>query len=899
MFKQHPVKKLALAVGVALVSIPAAMAQENEGQLMEEVVATGTRLKGTASAVIQERKAQAFVADILGAEQLSRTGDSDAASALRRVTGLTLVNGKFIYVRGLGERYSSTRLNGANVPSPDLTRNVVPLDIFPAGIIESLAVQKAYSPEMPAAFGGGNIDIRTKTIPSEFVFNFKVGLGYDTSADTGFTYDRGAEGVPQELLNAIGRYQGVFAGDAQGLANIIRTDGLVTNDQATAAQQARAINKGLLKSLNRNLVLEEESLDPNYNATVEFGNSFDESLLGGTFGFLTALSYDNSWSYADEFDSVVKTSLGENCSTKLTTAEDISNSCFVTTTESQVTTQNEKFNAIFNLGYKLGNHRISMSNMYLTDSEDESEISVLQQPAFNITIPGNDAARRKVNFDYEERTLKVMQFLGQHTFPDYMNIGVDWQYTDSTAETEIPTNAEFQFFDDYDDGQYLSSRISGDQNRATYTFVKMEDEVESYGGNLSLPVSVSNFDIEFKGGVDFLKKGRNYNTSSFSIDSGGSAITVGTGEDAILGLTGYLTDEFIDQNTPISISFNEPSPPSADDYLAAQMIDAYYGSFDLLYKNQWRVSGGIRYEDFKQVTVATSSLIFDQQDINQIFDPETIQNGSILEDEIYPSLSFTYIDPSDTYQIRLGYGETVVRPDLREVVPVTYIDPLTDLKTTGRLGLQSSPIKNYDVRYEYFSADGNNYSIGAFYKDIKNPIESVFTANDEEYTVRFVNGETAEVYGIEAEWLHDLSSLLFDGLFTTGNITWSDSEVTIDPAFAGSLTNTTKRMTGHSEYVVNFQLGYDSADGNHSASLVYNVFGERILASGAEGREDAYEQPFHSLDLVYTYYPDFSKTLKFKVKNILDEDFEVEQSNVLVRSKELGVGFSVDFKWEF
>ena len=186
--------KLSLAVisalsGAILLSSPV---QAQEEDVIDEVVSTGTRLKGTATAVLQERKEQAFVADILGAEQISRTGDGDAASALRRVTGLTLVDGKFIYVRGLGERYSSTQLNGMGVPSPDPTRSVVPLDLFPSDIIESLNVQKSFSPDMPAHFGGGNVNIRTKTIPSEFVFKVSGSAGTNTNnSDDGFFYSGG------------------------------------------------------------------------------------------------------------------------------------------------------------------------------------------------------------------------------------------------------------------------------------------------------------------------------------------------------------------------------------------------------------------------------------------------------------------------------------------------------------------------------------------------------------------------------------------------------------------------------------------------------------------------------------------------------------------------------------
>ena len=191
-------------------------AADETAQEIEEVVAVGSRLKGSASAVIEERKNQAFVADIMGSEQISRTGDSDAASALRRVTGLSLVNDKFIYVRGLGERYSSVRLNGAIVPSPDLTRNVIPLDIFPSSIIESLAVQKAYSPDMPAAFGGGDVNIRTKSIPSDRVFKIEVGGAYKDTNDTGLVYngsdddwlgkDDGLRQMPAEIQMALNTY---------------------------------------------------------------------------------------------------------------------------------------------------------------------------------------------------------------------------------------------------------------------------------------------------------------------------------------------------------------------------------------------------------------------------------------------------------------------------------------------------------------------------------------------------------------------------------------------------------------------------------------------------------------------------------------------------------------------
>ncbi|WP_244325662.1 TonB-dependent receptor plug domain-containing protein [Shewanella aestuarii] len=185
-----------------------------------EVISVTGRLRTSASAATEERREQIAVADIMGSEQISRTGDSDAAAALRRVTGLTLKDGKFIYVRGLGERYSSTSLNGAIVPSPDPTRNVVPLDMFPASIIESLSVQKSASAEKPAAFGGGHVDIRTKAIPANFFFKTSVGGRFNTNdSNDSYTYkgggddwtgkDDGTRGMPSSIDNTINQFGGI------------------------------------------------------------------------------------------------------------------------------------------------------------------------------------------------------------------------------------------------------------------------------------------------------------------------------------------------------------------------------------------------------------------------------------------------------------------------------------------------------------------------------------------------------------------------------------------------------------------------------------------------------------------------------------------------------------------
>lgn len=887
-------KLSALTVAVASALLPVSlMAQTSGEESIEEVVTKGTRLQGTATAVIEERKNQAFVADILGAEQISRTGDSDAASALRRVTGLTLVDGKFIYVRGLGERYSSARLNGAAVPSPDLSRNVIPLDIFPSNIIESLSVQKAYSPSIQAGFGGGYIDIRTKSIPNEFIGFVELGVSDRLTDADDISYNNSDAGVAPDLRAAIGNLRGDFS-----IANIITRQSLTDGD-TTAAQQATEFNKSLMKTLYRDYGVSEDSADIDWSGKFGIGNSFDEDIFGGKIGAIFSAAYDRSTTSAEKRTAVLSDGVQAGCATEINSQEDLANICFDTFRDITSTTVNERLNTYLSLGYEYDTHSLSYTNIYLKDDEDEAEISLLQAPNASsiFTILGDGSADKEHNFYYEERELTVHQFIGQHTFLDYWGIGFDWQYTESEATTEIPGNAEFTFRNNYDSNGVLSNTvITGDDNRVIYSFTDMDDNVKSYSGNFSLPMSGDGYDLELKAGYDFTERGRYYTTDGFSIDNvGGTATVINASGADTLSDSGFLTDQFIDNNF-VSINFNEPIAPNADDYIAAQMVEAGYGMADLIWDNVYRITGGVRWEQFSQTAIASSSLIFTQQDLDIFYDPDTIEAGSIKEDDVFGSLAFTYLQ--DDYQLRASFGQSVVRPDFREVVPVFYFDPLTDIRTFGNPNLVTSSIDHIDLRYEYYGDLGNSYSIALFHKEISDPIESRLRRGDEDYNSQFINGEEATVTGIEAEFLRDLSEV-YNGLFVSGNVTLSDSEVTIDPARAGAVTNTTRRMAGHSEYVVNFQLNYDSANGEHAASLVYNVFGERILASGLGGNPDVFEQPFHSLDFVYSYYPDFNSTVTFKLQNLLDEDQEVTQAGVAVRERETPTGLSISYQYDF
>ncbi len=889
MIKTHQLampNKIARAVCAALMAGSvsfAAFAQEEEqienDSELEEVVVTGSRLQGSAQAVLEERKNQAFVADILGSDQISRTGDGDAASALRRVTGLTLVDGKFIYIRGLGERYSATLLDGMTVPSPDPTRTVLPLDLFPSTIIESLNVQKAYSPELPAHFAGGNVNIRIKSIPNEPILAIggELGLNSNNSDDSPWYtggdddwkgQDDGSRALP-------GLFRQAFAGD--GISSI-------PNEDAVA----------LLGSLNRDYTAEDESVDPNYGMNFTWGDRLDMD-NGSELGFLTAISYKNEWDVSEE----------RNVNNLARTTDGIKINEYA---DGPSTEHKVKFSAMVNVGFNYDeNHQFEFNNILLRDTRDRMRNRLLESTN---TINEPDDERRQLDVLYEEREMISHQLKGKHNFPEWKNLGVDWYYASSSAERYAPGGLEAFFRVNLENGR--QERLASDVD-SKYYFQNLEDEAENYGGNVSMPFYFDNFSVELKAGVDFVEKERSAENIEIAIQTFAIPSVYLQGSD----FSQILSDANLAQ-PDFTVRLDDQTS-GGDKYKAATLNDAYYFMADFDFGAHWRFTGGVRYEDFRQLSIPYKPH-------TDFFDVENEEIAELMftEDEWFPSLAATYIVDSEM-QWRFNYSQTAIRPDLRDVSTSFYIDPLTEFLVRGSTSLQSSIIDNFDARFEWYMESGDNLSVALFAKDIQNPIEMIELPSATEGAPQLLtaNAHEGELLGVEFEFLKDLTFLgdEYANYFISGNLTVSDSEVSIcsdtnpnticlfeeqlksalntSENVTNVITNNTRRLIGHSEWVVNMQFGWDSQDNEHAATLVYNVFGPRIIIPGVSGFEDAEEKSFHSLDLVYTWYPTFDSTMKVKVKNLLSEDKVIEQEGVDILRESVGTEVTVSFSTNF
>lgn len=877
-------------------------------QDIERVIVRG-RLQTAAESIVVERLEADKVVDILGIDQIARVGDSNIADALRRVPGLTLVDGKFIYIRGLGERYQNVTLNGAAVPSPDLTRNVIPLDIFPTSIVESIEVQKGYSADKSAVFGGGAIDIRTTSIPDSFVAYVGASGGFNSASSNYLDYpgghdfgdEDGSRAFPSIVSSTLGSTF-INDGDLDISPQAIQATAN-RNGSPITFEQAESINRELALGFNRDLdITEKDSAVQDFGFEAGIGDTFD---LGGEFtlGGLLTLNYGES----------IRTQ--ERISRRL----EEPNQEFTETTKS---TQNSSATVTAGVALKWGyDHSIESKNFFIRNTDDETFLS----NEYNDTS-GFSTGRGFRTYEgiFEQRELEIYQMSGRHILGEdtrnLLGLGSSflddleftWFYSDSNATTEIPNafSAVATFSRDVDTNEFSDVNLSLGgivSNGLQFDNLDLDDQLESSGFEVKLPLFAGDWAFELKGGARIDKRGRISDQITMTID--GSSVVNADVTDSI---STRFSDEAIsnaDNGFELALETSEFSPS-----LAATKVEAVFGQLNIDWNDQLTVVLGSRFEDYRQVSaifnpLAVTSPILPNLDTSTFAEGE-FPEGIFQDDGIYPSASAVYKIYdfwAETFKLNLMWSENVIRPDMREIVDTSFRDPVTDFIISGNSSVRPSDITNIDLRAEWFFESGNNFTLSLFHKDIENPIELFSqTATGSELRAEILNATSAEISGVEVEWMTNLEFLGDIGslFFVQGNITSLFSNEIDATGIESDVTNAVRPLTQASDFVANVIVGFDSEDGKHSAGLAFNTFSERLFVSGVTGNEDSYEQPFDSLDFTYTYYILEDLSVKFKAKNLLDGNNEITQEDndgaeVTRFEQEVGQSYSLSVSYKF
>ena len=893
-----PLKPLWLACAVVWQS--AALAQDaqqppaGENQPpddVEQVLVTG-RFLTASEEVAKERLNDASVVDTIGADAIGRLGDSTVAAALRRVPGLSLVSDKFVYVRGLGERYSATTLNGAQIPSPDLTRNVIPLDVFPSSVVQSLRIQKAWAPDLSANFAGGAVDIRTRGIPDAFTFNLEVGSGYDAITpskvntyagghDDGLGTDDGTRALSPDISRAIARYAGSDLSPAD----------IQFVDPSLSDADAAAINRQLSLQLYRNIGIKQESPPPDADLKASVGSSYS---VGDKWnlGFLVGTTYQNHWRGT--------TSKAWNWRFP----------------DERTDTKNESVNSVdmsgnVNFGAKfMDDHEISFTSLYLRNTDDKTTIDDF----FNENRQISDGLGfRDYWIRYEERNMHTNQIQGTHflgadtreMFPKLANMVkwlpedtvIRWFSSDSKATTDIPSEIRISSKTNTDPvtAAVLGETVSLQSDAANYRFTDLDDRVRSNGWSIEAPFELDNSTLTIKGGGQHSEKARTYKQTEFTLGPAS-----GTDPAALLG---PLDRVFSDANVTANNFLFLRNEANSETYVAATMTDAIYGMVDWTIQQKWRITAGSRWENYRQAAVNWNPYGYKPENPQVTTDPDKLAAGTFASDKAYPALAFTYMGNfwAETFQLRLGVSKTAIRPDLREITNASYIDPITGDLTIGGTDVVPADVRNLDLRAEWFFDRGDSFTVTLFKKDIDNPIEFFESlASDTTVAREIHNADSAEVHGMEIEGLKKLDFIgpRFEPFFLQGNLTLQDSNLVAGPR-ANAPTNPERPLAGASKYVANFMIGYDAPNQKHTVSLIYNVFGKRLYVAGRNQAPDGYELPFKSLDLTYSWYASNTLTFKAKAQNLLDETIEIERAGIQTYARKPGRILAMGVQWSF
>lgn len=803
---------------------------------LEEVVVTAKAVQRSETAMLTIQKKSANVVDGLSSQQIKRAGDSDAAGALQRVSGINIEGGKYVFVRGLSDRYSKTILNGAEIPGLDPNRNTVQMDIFPTNLIENMVVYKSYTPNLPGDFTGGLIDIVTLDFPESFTTSFSVSAGYNTQASlndnfltyngssTDFLgYDDGIRNIPSDASGTIP----VYPSDKQGLTSIT-------------------------ESFSKEMAPIEAPSFLNSSYSFSIGNQ--HQLGKNSIGYVFGLSYKYNENY---FDNGI---FGDYT---LGGAED-------TTLIAQYNykgTQGEKeslWGALANISYKIGmNHKISYNIFKNQSGLSQARYMIGPKPSDDETL---EIETRRLA--WLQRGFTSNQLRGEHYFENLNKLKVHWIGSYTRSKQKEPDMRFFKnsYYPELEGKFEYGIEPSLYKVPARFYRDLVENNI-NFTLDLTIDLTKKEQAPKLMFGGAYLYKERDFNETRVDYKFQFSPYTYNGNVDA------FLADENIGVNYPeyspitganygLYVQGN-PGDDLKNSYTADQSVQAAYVMLDTKILKKLRLVTGVRWEH----TV-----------INSASKDTTLPAGYLNNNDFLPALNLTY-SLNDKMNIRLNVSRTLARPSFRELAPYASEDYVTARILIGNENLKRTLIDNIDIKYEYFISPTEIASIGVFSKTFTNAIEMVSNPKAQNAEFTWDNMEHAQVYGFELDFRKKLTFVKALKNVKVGiNFTYVYSEVSIDSAELESIRATdpdakdTRPMSGQSPYIINAFLGYDNPDIGLEVNAVYNIAGPKLIVNVKGGTPDIYQQPFNSLNLVANKTISKSKrwVVSFKGTNLLN-----------------------------
>ena len=863
-----------------------------------------------------QRQEATEIQDNISAEQISKAGDSNVASAVRRVTGVTVIDDKYLVVRGLGDRYSSAQLNAVSMPSPEPEKRAIPLDLFSTSIIEAIDVTKSYRPDLPGTFGGGNVNIKTKVYPDRTIYRLKVGSGVNSNVIPGNTFINnvdgnmdmlGFDGGARDIPASFSDNEVTLACCPPDFAENLLDDYFWEYDTTTTVFGSRidsarvqdpdslAYREQLWKTLNypKNSrfakVFSQKKSQSNLPASIgiTYGTKYDISsdleagyMIDGNFSSKYTHQHETQIRYAAK-------DKGVDDSTRILIPDDIQ-------------LDRNKYQYSTNLGISASTGvsfrdamKLSFRSIFTHTSRD----------VFNMFLGRSgeiDENGLFVNQLYNEKSINLNTFTYNHIFNSgILKNDIEANYTFGKSVLYEPFVIKHQYQLDETVGLYKVYARNAVDPAELYSSVGYENS-----RTMSYDHLITSKFGELKLGLKRDRKKRDFERRLLVIDYSNDMLR----NDSSLN---YIRDEFhagsqFNQLAEVNgdgiqegYIFSERTSTgkgtkNTDAYNALENIDAYYlmYSIDELFRDQVQISFGVRNENYvlkmsPRHPVSGYRPFYTTRNEDQSVDT-TFIDFSKEENDFLPAFIINY-SVNDKIKIRQSYSKTVARAQFREYAPYEYQPFFLANVAIGYPFLKNTKIQSFDIRMDYNPKGMEIVSIGLFHKRFESPIEeSIVAGFGRSYYQTWQNAIDAKLSGIELELRKNLSFIpaKYGFVNMNTNITLSSSEVSAPDSSSlyivaegnsapdivkifNRVTDKTRPLQGQSNLVFNFSMNVKTPSGL-DLNLVYNTFSRRLVALSGDVAGSYWELPFHSLNFVAKKkFGSFS--LSFRIKNLIND----------------------------
>jgi len=826
---------------------------------LQEVIVTAEAIKDNDVTLLKIQKKALAVQDGISSREMKQLGVSNAAESMKSVTGASVEDGKFVVMRGLGDRYSITQLNGVTMPSADPYRNSTSMDLIPSDMIDNIITVKTYTPDQPGNFTGGKVDITTKSLPDEFYLNIGLKTSYNTQSSlinnfvTDGTdgkydwagFDDGIRARSDEVIQYNDELRGISISSARNPEDVF--------ERQVITETVNAMDNPFVESV--------QSTPLNYGVDFSTGNR--TLLFGRDFGYNLGLSFSSDYNFYDDGRTGIYSDGGGE---ELIREQDFSE---------VKGTRNSQLGGLLSLSYQLSsNHELTLSNLYNHDGQNAYRIS---DGYWRNTARPNFVSRSN---SFIERTLNNTQLSGKHFFQKMKGIKLDWILGYVYANQDEPDTRMFGYnTNTLPDGSTAYIMNQSEVGILPSHFYRDLTD-KQYNGKIDISIPLSEEGTnEIKFGGSYSNKQREFNeyiysyisipkTSSnpayttfteadgdlrsfFSLENSG---VVNTPESTGSGIYGF--GNFYRNQTQIKNSY------TGEEEIISGYLMAVYGLTEKL-----KLIGGARVE--------STNLSATSRDDAQ-------KKGNVKTTDILPALNVVY-NLNDNANFRAAASQTLARPNMREIAPFSSVGGVGFPIVLGNPDLERTLIQNFDLRYEIYPSPGELFAISAYYKNFNDPIVWQLTPKASTPEIQPINVEKATVYGAEVELRKNLGFITpaLDNFKLATNFTYIYSRVDKSQEELDALANADRPnikdwrpFQGQSPYIVNVALMHNSDALQWENSLSFNIFGERLAFVTGALDPDVYEQPRPSLNFVSTKRFGEHISLGFKAMNLLNMTFE-------------------------